>query len=291
MDNNTTRAPATRSGPATESTTARDAWDAGHGGHGRMPTLYLSHGAPPLADDRRWTRELADWSAGLPRPRAILMVSAHWEEAPLALGATRTVPLVYDFWGFPEHYYQVRYDAPGAPELAADVRALLHSPGHPVHEEPERGLDHGAYVPLVEMYPDADVPVLQISMPTLDPQALFDIGRRLAPLRDSGVLIVGSGFTTHNLSAIDFQWGAGTAPPSWSAEFDAWADASVAAGDVDGLLDFLHKAPAARMAHPRTEHFAPLFVTLGASDLGEDTPRSVIDGYWYGLSKRSFQFG
>ena len=116
-----------------------------------------------------WPGQLAAWSAGLPRPTAILVVSAHWEEAPLAIGATTTVPLVYDFWGFPEHYYEVRYARPGAPELAGKVRKLLRTPGHPCTTPRPRGLDHGAYVPLVEMFPDADIPVLQISMPTLDP--------------------------------------------------------------------------------------------------------------------------
>src|SRR3954465_3554435 len=160
----------------------------------RTPVLYLSHGAPPLADDTTWTRQLAAWSAALPKPpatrqlpawsadlpkpRAILVVSAHWEEAPLTIAATTTVPLVYDFWGFPERYYQVQYAAPGAPELAEKVRKLLRSTDTPVHDAPERGLDHGAYVPLVEMYPDADVPVLQVSMPSLDPQELFDLGRK-----------------------------------------------------------------------------------------------------------------
>ncbi|MFC7731760.1 class III extradiol ring-cleavage dioxygenase [Actinomadura keratinilytica] len=254
-----------------------------------MPVLYLSHGAPPLADDRVWSGQLARWSAGLPRPRAVLMVSAHWEEAPLSIGATRTVPLVYDFWGFPQRYYEVTYEAPGAPELADAVRRML--PG--VHHDPERGLDHGAYVPLKEMYPDADVPVLQMSMPTLDPERLFELGRRLAPLRDQGVLIVGSGFTTHNLRAMAPAPDA--PPPAFTVEFDDWAERSVAAGDVDALLDFEVKAPAARLAHPRTEHFAPLFVALGASadDAGSDAPRgrSVIDGYWFGMAKRSFQFG
>lgn len=156
----------------------------------RMPALYLSHGAPPLADDALWPDQLRAWSEQLPRPKAILMVSAHWEEAPLALGATVTTPLVYDFWGFPEHYYQVTYAAPGAPQLADSVRTLLRGAGTPVQDTPDRGLDHGAYVPLVEMYPDADVPVLQISLPTLDPRRLLDIGRKLAPLRDEGVLII-----------------------------------------------------------------------------------------------------
>ncbi|MEU7292324.1 class III extradiol ring-cleavage dioxygenase [Streptomyces exfoliatus] len=256
----------------------------------RMPALYLSHGAPPLADDPVWPGELAAWSADLPRPKAILMVSAHWEEAPLALGATETVPLVYDFWGFPEHYYRVRYAAPGAPALAESVRKLLRAPGTPVQDIPDRGLDHGAYVPLVEMFPGADIPVLQISMPTLDPRRLMDIGRRLAPLRDEGVLIVGSGFFTHNLAALRHTGGG---VPGWSAEFDAWGREALAAHDVDALLDFAHKSPAGRLAHPRTEHFAPLFVTMGAADAAGDldAERSVIDGFWMGLAKRSVQFG
>ncbi len=255
-----------------------------------MPVIYLSHGAPPLADDRLWTGQLAQWSAELPRPRAILVVSAHWEEAPLTLGATTTVPLTYDFWGFPERYYQVQYAAPGAPELAAQVRARLHSRDHPVMDAPDRGLDHGAYVPLVEMFPEADVPVLQISMPTLDPVTLFDVGRRLAPLREEGVLILGSGFTTHNLSLISMRQPSDSPAPPWSREFDDWAEQTIAARDVDAAIDFLNKAPAATLAHPRTEHFAPLFVSLGASVDGLREGRSVIDGFWYGLSKRSWQF-
>jgi 4,5-DOPA dioxygenase extradiol len=253
------------------------------------PVLYLSHGAPPLADDATWTRQLAGWSANLPRPKAILIVSAHWEEAPLTLGATTTVPLVYDFWGFADRYYQVEYAAPGAPELARQVRKLLHSTTTPVHDAPERGLDHGAYVPLVEMYPGTDIPVLQISMPSLDPQALFDVGRKLAPLRDEGVLIIGSGFFTHNLSAMRQVDGTAGTPPQWSAEFDQWGDEVLRAGDVDALLDFRRKAPAAALAHPRIEHFAPLFVSLGASS-AEGSGRTVIDGFWYGLAKRSLEF-
>ncbi|GAB3442319.1 class III extradiol ring-cleavage dioxygenase [Actinophytocola sediminis] len=251
-----------------------------------MPVIYLSHGAPPLADDQVWTRQLASWSAELPAPTAILIVSAHWENAPLTIGATTTVPLVYDFWGFPERYYQVTYAAPGAPELAARVRGLL---GPAVHDDPARGLDHGAYVPLKEMYPDASVPVLQVSMPSLDPAELLTVGQKLAPLRDEGVLIIGSGFFTHNLSAITMS-DPGVAPPSWSAEFDDWGSRALAEQDLDALLDFPHKAPAGRLAHPRTEHFAPLFVSLGAGLATSAPPRSVIDGYWYGLSKRSVQF-
>jgi len=251
----------------------------------RMPSLFLSHGAPPLADDPVWPSELARWSASLPRPRSILIVSAHWEEAPLTVGATRTVPLVYDFWGFPRHYYEVTYPAPGAPDLAAEVVTLLGS----AHHDPERGLDHGAYVPLREMYPDADVPVLQISMPSLDPTVLLEVGRRLAPLREAGTLIIGSGFSTHNLRGMDPASFERATAPSWSVEFDDWLAQTVDAGDVDALLDFAHKAPAVRLAHPRTEHFAPLFVALGAA-LDRLEPTSMVEGFWYGLSKRSLQF-
>jgi 4,5-DOPA dioxygenase extradiol len=256
-----------------------------------MPVVYLSHGAPPLADDPTWPAELAALSAGISRPAAILIVSAHWEAAPLALAATTTVPLFYDFWGFPERYYQVRYAAPGAPELAEQVRKLLRAAGRPVYDDPNRGLDHGAYVPLKEMYPDADIPVLQVSMPTLDPAELFEIGRRLASLRDQGVLIVGSGFTTHNLREMDLHRPADHTPPGWSSEFDDWAERAMAARDVDNLIDFLNKAPAGRLAHPRTEHFAPLFVSLGAAHDELDTSRSVVEGFWHGLSKRSWQLG
>ncbi len=250
-----------------------------------MPVLYLGHGAPPLADDERWTGELRSWSTTLPRPESILIVSAHWEENPLTLGATTTVPLTYDFWGFPQRYYEVTYEAPGAPELAQNVAKLVDEP---VHQDPARGLDHGAYVPLKEMFPEADIPVLQMSMPTLDPRRLFDVGRRLAPLRDQGVLIIGSGFMTHNLSCVDMRQGADYQPPAWSAEFDDWAGRALDAKDVDALLDFQHKAPAPGIAHPRTEHFAPLFVSLGAS--ADQDATTTVDGFWYGLSKRSVQF-
>jgi len=262
----------------------------GAAGAARMPVLYLSHGAPPLADDALWTSQLADWGRRLPRPRAVLMVSAHWESAPVTLSATETVPLLYDFWGFPERYYRVRYAAPGAPELAERVRGLLGEPGSPVRDAPDRGLDHGAYVPLAEMYPDADVPVLQLSMPALEPGLLLRLGRRLAPLRDEGFLIVGSGFFTHNLDGM--RWGAGPdEAPNWSREFDTWGREALARQDVDALLDFAHKAPAGRIAHPRTEHFAPLFVTLGAGEADLPGQRTVIDGFWGGLAKRSVQLG
>jgi 4,5-DOPA dioxygenase extradiol len=253
----------------------------------RMPAIYLGHGAPPLVDDPLWVAQLAAWAKALPRPSSVLIVSAHWENAPLTIGATRGgTPLVYDFGGFPERYYRAQYRSPGAPELAADVRRLLSD--QPVAEEPDRGLDHGAYVPLTVMYPQADLPVLQISMPSLDPNQLFQIGQRLRPLRDQGVLIIGSGFLTHGLPFLrDFRFDA--PPPAWSAEFDAWAHDALEHGDLDELSDFVHRAPAVRYAHPRTEHLAPLFVTLGAGDSSGESLPSIIEGYWMGLSKRSIQ--
>ncbi|MGC9669834.1 dioxygenase [Planosporangium sp. 12N6] len=254
----------------------------------RMPALYLGHGAPPLVDDPTWTAELRAWSGRLPRPTAILVVSAHWESAPLTLGATATgVPLVYDFGGFPERYYRVQYRSPGAPALAATVKALM-ADTEEVAEQPSRGLDHGAYVPLTVMYPDADIPVLQMSLPTLDPQRLLDLGRRLRPLRDEGVLIMGSGFLTHGLPFLR-EFRVDARPPGWSVEFDAWAGEALARGAVDELVDFRNRAPGMPYAHPTIEHFAPLFVTLGAADDPETAPDQQIDGFWMGLAKRSFQ--
>ncbi len=219
----------------------------------------------------------------------MVVVSAHWEAAPLTVGATETIPLFYDFYGFPHRYYEVEYPAPGAPELADAVGKLLARPGHTLYQDPTRGLDHGAYVPLAEMYPNADVPVVQISMPTLDPGELFELGRTLAPLRHEGVLILGSGFSTHNLSEMNLGAPDTGEPPTWSSEFDDWLDRTLDAGDIDALIDFEVKAPAASLAHPRTEHFAPLFVALGAAIDGEPTIETTIDGFWYGLSKRSIQ--
>jgi 4,5-DOPA dioxygenase extradiol len=250
-----------------------------------MPALFLSHGAPPLVDDPTWVNQLRDLAAGLPRPRAILIASAHWESAPLMLGATETVPLVYDFGGFAPRHYQVRYGAPGAPVLADQVAALM--PDGETVARTDRGLDHGAYVPLTVMYPEADIPVLQMSLPTLEPDRLLDLGARLAPLRDEGVLIIGSGFTTHGLPFLR-DWRPDADAPGWSREFDAWAAETLARGAVDELADFRDRAPGMPYAHPTIEHFAPMFLTLGASGSPEAAPSQPIDGFWMGLAKRSF---
>jgi 4,5-DOPA dioxygenase extradiol len=253
-----------------------------------MPVIFAAHGAPLLLDDAQWMSELAAWAQAMPKPKSILMVSAHWEKRPVTLGATSTVPLVYDFYGFPDRYYETRYPAPGAPDLTARVRNLFRERGVAHVDEPERGLDHGAYVPLVAMYPEADVPVLQISMPGLDPEELFDLGRGLAPLREEGVLVFGSGFLTHNMR---FAFRPGI--PQWARDFDSWAKDAISRFDVEALERFETVAPAAHLALPTWEHYAPLLVAAGAA---ADHPGPVsfpITGFWLegAFTKRSVRFG
>jgi len=251
-----------------------------------LPALFIGHGAPLLLDDPIWSGELADWATRLDKPQAILIISAHWESAPLTLGSTaQGTPLIYDFGGFDPKFYNLQYNAPGAPELAARVKALMNEP---VTDQPNRGLDHGAYVPLLKMYPDAQIPVLQMSIPTFDPEKLFAIGQKLAPLREEGVLIVGSGFLTHGLPFLrEFRIDA--TPPGWSVEFDLWAKEVLDRGAVDELMNYKALAPGMPYAHPTVEHFAPIFITLGAATKADVAPQTQIDGYWMGLSKRSFQ--
>lgn len=266
---------------------AGDARTTGTGG--RMPVIFLAHGSPFLLDDSAWTGELRAWAASLPRPSAVLMLSAHWEARPITIGATRSVPLVYDFSGFPERFYRVKYPAPGAPALAARVYALLGE-SQPVAHDETRGLDHGAYVPLLPMYPDADIPVLQLSLPTLEPKPLLELGRALAPLREEGVLIVGSGFLSHNLRLMD--WGPNPATPGWAREFDQWTEETLSRRDVDALLQYRQRAPAVRTALPTHEHFVPAIVAAGASIDRTEPVRFPITGFMGGsLTRRSVQFG
>jgi len=254
---------------------------------GPLPALYLSHGAPPLFEDAVWMEQLFTWARSMPRPRAILIVSAHWEEAPLALtSSAAAVTPVYDFGGFAPMYSRMRYDTPAADVLAARVLGALSSEN--VHET-GRGLDHGAWVPLKVMYPEADVPVLQLSLPTSSPAALLELGASLRGLREEGVLVIGSGFTTHGLPFLTREVMTGQIEaPDWSRDFDAWAAGALARGDVDELAGYRDRAPGMPYAHPTVEHFTPLFVTLGAATDPEAPRTSAIDGFWWGLSKRSF---
>ncbi len=253
----------------------------------RLPTLFVAHGAPPLLDDAAWMAELRAWARDLPQPRAILMLSAHWETDVLTTGAEDSVPLIYDFGGFPRRFYEMQYPSPGVPWLAARVHELAEQAGMASASQPTRGLDHGAYVPLMAMYPDASVPVLQVSIPSRDPQALMAVGRALKPLRDEGVLIVASGLLTHNLRHFT---GVNTPPPAWATAFDDWVQQTLDSGDLTRLASFLELAPHARLAHPQEDHFVPLFIAAAAAE-GEGTRHPIEGWVWGPFSKRSVEFG
>ena len=181
---------------------------------GALPALYLGHGAPPLLDDELWMSQLLEWALSLPKPKAILIVSAHWESAPIAVSATDAdTPLVYDFGGFEERFYRLTYPTPDSSALAQTVAGLMPDT-EPLHQHTRRGLDHGAWVPLMAMYPHGDVPILQLSLPTNDPQRLIELGQRLRQLRSEGVLIIGSGFLTHGLPYLT--------PAHWAGSLLRW---------------------------------------------------------------------
>jgi 4,5-DOPA dioxygenase extradiol len=234
-------------------------------------------------------QRLFAWAQSMPKPKAVLIVSAHWESAPLMLSATgAATPLVYDFGGFDRRYYELTYATPDATDLARAVAAAMPA-AEPVHQHASRGLDHGAWVPLKVMYPLADVPVLQLSIPTHDPDRLLALGRRLRPLRDEGVLVIGSGFMTHGLPFLTREMVVDNIAPGWSRDFDSWAAEKIAAGDVDGLASYESAAPGVRYAHPTVDHYIPLFVTLGAASDPEQPAQTVLDGFKMGLSRRSLQ--
>lgn len=251
-----------------------------------QPVIFVPHGAPFLAVDAKLGAPLAAWAKALPRPLAILAVSAHWEDAPLTLGATEPRDLVYDFWGFPDELYRVRYPAPAAPGLADRVVALLA--GHDVRRS-NRGLDHGVWTPLVHLFPAADVPVLQLSMPRpAVPAELFAIGKALAPLRDEGVLILGSGNLVHNLRRV--VWEGEAEPEPWAAAFDGWIGDVLARRDWDALIDYSQRAPDLRIAHPSEEHLRPILVAAGAA--AESAVSFPFTGWEMGnISRRAVQFG
>ena len=273
----------------TTSTGASTSGTGTSGPNGTMPVVFLAHGAPPLLDDESWKAELATWAKAMPRPKAVLSLSAHWENHPIAIGAESAIPLVYDFYGFPERYYKLQYPAPGAPQVAARIRELLRDKNIAYVDDPGRGLDHGTYVPLMSMYPDADVPVLQVSLPGLDPKELYAFGRALAPLREEGVLIIGSGFLTHNMRSLGER-----TTPAWAKEFDLWVADVLAKRDVDALVDFKQRSPSARQAHPREEHFAPVITAAAAAiDRGGDVT-FPISGFWSmapAFTRRTVQIG
>ncbi|MDX8385990.1 MAG: class III extradiol ring-cleavage dioxygenase [Gallionella sp.] len=239
-----------------------------------MPTLYVSHGAPTLAIEPGETgvafRKLGEQ---LPKPSAILVISAHWETSIPTVSCVRQPETIHDFQGFPDEMYKLQYPAPGAPELAKSVALALQQAGITVQTDDTRGLDHGAWVPLSSMYPQADIPVTQLSLqPDKSPAWHIALGHALRPLREQGVLIVGSGSITHNLDAL-FKHPQGEPVPAWVTEFCDWMAAKIADGDKESLKAYRELAPHAVQNHPTDEHLLPLFVAIGAATNIESAQR------------------
>jgi 4,5-DOPA dioxygenase extradiol len=230
-----------------------------------LPTVFISHGAPTLPIDPSMpSAEFASLSRELPRPEAILMLSAHWGTAQPVASVAERPETIHDFYGFPRALYELRYPAPGAPDVARRAVSMLES--HDIAAATtEHGLDHGAWVPMLLMFPDADVPVAQLSIqPHLDAAHHFQLGRALRDLRKEGVMIVGSGQITHNLRMADFGARPEDADPR-VAEFTGWFEDRMAARDIDALLDYRARAPHAALMHPTDEHLLPVFSALGAA--------------------------
>jgi 4,5-DOPA dioxygenase extradiol len=255
-----------------------------------IPALFLSHGAPTLAlANNFFTRSWSEIAVVLGRPQAILVVSAHWDTPqPMVSGAPR-LETIHDFRGFPEELYRVRYEPAGATGLAARVIALLGGAGQPTTVDPARGIDHGGWVPLRWMYPDADIPVAQLSVQSpRGPRHHLELGRALAPLRDEGVLVLGSGGIVHNLRELDWE-GRAAKPLPWASAFNDWMAGRVADGDGEALADYRRLAPEAARSHPTEEHLMPFFVALGAGGfparriaLGFDMGSLGMDCYAFG---------
>ena len=264
----------------------------------RLPTYFISHGGGPWP----WMKEqmggaydrLEASLAAMPaaigrRPRAVLMLSAHWEAPRFTVQTHPNPPMLYDYAGFPEFTYHIKYPAPGAPAVATRVREALAAAGIESDEDAARGFDHGMFAPMAVIWPQADVPVLQLSLKKgLAPDEHLALGRALAPLRDEDILIVGSGLSYHNLRAF------GPAARAPSAAFDAWLDDTLAIADAparSATLAAWERAPAARLAHPREEHLLPLMVALGAAE-GEAATRIYHeDDFFGGITVSSYRFG
>ncbi|MBS1766372.1 MAG: dioxygenase [Acidobacteria bacterium] len=254
----------------------------------RQPVLLISHGSPMRAlEGGAWGEALRNQGVSL-SPNGILMVSAHWEaEGPARITAAPEPGLLYDFYGFPEALYGVRYPVQGSPKWAQRVEAHLAGAGIASVLDVHRPLDHGAWAPLLHLFPRADQAVLQLSLP-LDrtPARLYAMGQALAPLREQGLLIIGSGGIVHNLRRLRWREPDAAEPDPWAAHFDAWAAERLRAGDTDALLRWREESPDPHAAHPSTEHWDPLFVALGAAGAG--TPRWIYEGWEMGnLNMRS----
>ncbi len=258
-----------------------------------MPVGFVGHGAPTLGLDKKGPAIEAwkAWGRSIPQPKAILMVSAHWLERPVHIGPTGEAGLIYDFYGFPDELYQVKYPAPPAPELGEKVFSLLSQAGLKPIESPTRGLDHGAWVPLIHMFPDAAIPVLQVSIGTRVPMAEhIELGKALAPLRSEGVFILGSGNLTHNLRIVNFADRYGE-PENWAVEFDDWVAEKLENLDLNALARYKDDAPSARTAHPTDDHYTPLLVAAAAGENPNPKVAFPHKGFEYGtLSMRCVEF-
>jgi 4,5-DOPA dioxygenase extradiol len=256
----------------------------------RFPALFVSHGAPSVGlEEDDYTRALRGFTAGLPAPTAIVAVSAHWEApGPVRVNVNPRPPLIYDFSGFPDALYGLTYPAPGAPALGHEVAGLLAGAGMSPSLEAARGWDHGLWVPLRIAFPEARTPVVEVSLPVpRGPELVLAIGRALAPLRERGVLLLGSGGTVHNLGRMRFDDKA--APPEeWARAFDDWMRDRLLRMDIEGVKTYRQTAPRAALAVPTSEHFDPTFFVLGSRAPG-DGLATVYEGWHYGsLSMRTF---
>jgi 4,5-DOPA dioxygenase extradiol len=235
----------------------------------RLPSLYVSHGSPMTALQPGATgARLAELAATLPHPRAIVVASAHYLARSPRVGGAAQPETIHDFGGFPPALYHLRYPAPGDPTLADEVAQRLEDAGLPAAVDASRGLDHGVWVPLRLMYPAADIPVVPLSIePHGGPAHQLAVGRALAPLREDGVLVIGSGSITHNLHDLAAGYGAEREAP-YVQPFIRWIEQRLTEGDTAALLDYRRQAPFAERAHPTDEHLLPLFVALGAAGEG-----------------------
>lgn len=235
----------------------------------KMPALFVGHGSPMnVVEKNAYTEALTALAGALPRPRAILVVSAHWVTPEIRVTASPTPPQIYDFFGFPEALYKVKYAAPGSPELASRAAGLLAQAGFPCKEDPRRGIDHAAWAVLAHLYPNADIPTLELSLGyTLKPKHWFAIGAALSALRDEGVLIMGSGNIVHNLYRFEAETDA--TPYPWAVKFNEAVKSAVARNDREKLASFAQPVEESRDAVPTPDHYLPLLAALGAAEEGE----------------------
>jgi 4,5-DOPA dioxygenase extradiol len=257
-----------------------------------MPVGFVGHGSPMTALETEgppaaWHR----WAQTLPKPKAILMISAHWVEKPIHIGPNQKSPLIYDFYGFPEELYQVHYEPSASPELSKEVFALLSQAGLKPIESRQRGLDHGAWAPLLHMYPQGDVPILQVSIGTRVPMSEhLALGRALAPLREQDVFILASGNVTHNLRKVNF--GHRDAPPiDWARDFDEWVVENLTHFNLEALCNYI-EAPGGHLSVPTDDHYTPLLVAAAAASVA-GTPQITFpyEGFEYeSLSMRCVEF-